>query len=58
MSTDDTSPRSSARAGSELGATAIEYAIMASLIAVTIVAAVTLLGTAVTGLFAGVQVGL
>lgn len=58
MSNDPTSGCSSARSSSELGATAIEYAIMASLVAVAIAGAVTLLGTAVVGLFASMPVGL
>ena len=39
---------------SERGATAVEYAIMVTLIAAVIVAAVTTLGIAVNGLFQGV----
>ncbi|MHA6524898.1 Flp family type IVb pilin [Tessaracoccus sp. G1721] len=39
---------------SERGATAVEYAIMASLIAAVIVTAVTVLGTQVTALFQSV----
>jgi Flp pilus assembly pilin Flp len=58
MSTDDPSRLSCARSSSELGATAIEYAIMASVVAVTIFGAVTLLGTTVIGLFASMPVGL
>jgi pilus assembly protein Flp/PilA len=37
---------------SERGATAVEYALMAALIAIVIVTAVTALGTAVSSLFA------
>ena len=42
----------------ELGATAIEYALMASLVAVATVGTVTLLGTAVIGLFSSMPAGL
>lgn len=42
----------------EAGATAIEYALMASLVAVVITAAVTLFGAAVVGLFASMPAGL
>ena len=41
----------------ESAATAIEYAIVASGIAVAIVAAVTALGTTTTDVYAGVQAG-
>ena len=36
------------------GATAIEYGLIAGLIAVAIIAAITLLGTDLSGLFAGI----
>ncbi|MBB1516248.1 Flp family type IVb pilin [Tessaracoccus sp. MC1679] len=42
------------RVSSERGATAVEYAIMASLIAAAIVTAVTVLGTQVNALFQSV----
>lgn len=42
------------RVSSERGATAVEYAIMASLIAAVIVTAVTVLGTQVNALFQSV----
>ena len=38
----------------EEGATAVEYGLMVSLIAVAIIAAVTLVGTALTAMFTGV----
>ncbi len=44
--------------GRDDGATAVEYAIMASLIAVVIAGSVTLLGTSVAGLFASMPAGL
>jgi len=43
---------------SEKGATAIEYGLIASLIAVAIVAALTALGGSLTGTFAKVQAAL
>jgi len=46
------------RPSDDEGATAIEYALIASLIAVVISGAVTLVGTAVVGMFAGVPAGL
>ena len=42
---------STSTSDSDLGATAVEYAILASFIAVVIVVGVTLFGTAVAGLF-------
>ena len=45
------------RPDGEGGATAIEYALMASLIAVVIVVAVTLVGTSVNSLFLSVANG-
>jgi pilus assembly protein Flp/PilA len=44
--------------GDELGATAVEYALLAALIAVVIAGAVGALGTALRGLFALVPPGL
>ena len=44
------------RPSSQRGATAAEYAILASLIAVVIIGAVAALGTAVNGLFNSVQI--
>jgi pilus assembly protein Flp/PilA len=41
--------------GSEDGATAIEYGLIASLIAVAIIAAVTAIGTNLSGVFTGVS---
>ena len=52
------SRRSQHRRTTDEGATAVEYALIASLIAVVIVGAVTLLGQAVAGLFATVPAGL
>jgi Flp pilus assembly pilin Flp len=43
---------------SDDGATAVEYALMVSLIATVIVGAVTLLGSGVAGLFAAMPAGL
>ncbi len=40
------------------GATAVEYALMVSLIAIVIVAAVTLIGTTLTGMFSAMAAGL
>ncbi len=44
-------------AGAETGVTAIEYACVAGLVAMAIVAAVTTLGTSVSGLFSSVLGG-
>ena len=44
--------------GRDDGVTAVEYTIMASLIAVVIAGSVTLLGTSVAGLFASMPAGL
>lgn len=43
--------RKGQRARQELGATAVEYALMVSLIALAIIAAVTLLGQSLSGFF-------
>ncbi len=41
------------RFNSDRGATAVEYGLMVAMIAIVIIAAVTLLGTSVSGLFRG-----
>jgi pilus assembly protein Flp/PilA len=45
-------------AKNESGATAIEYGLIAALISVTIIVAVTAVGTALNGIFNAVQVAL
>jgi pilus assembly protein Flp/PilA len=58
MWTEESEGRPAVKITRDGGATAVEYALMVSLIAIVIVTAVTLIGTTLTGIFNNIAVGI